>query len=152
LGALRDFHRHEEEGSAVPTTDFKAHDGLLTVQQMSDQTQLRVALEGEMDLSNSGFAETVLREAMGSGQPLVVDLGKLEFIDSTGLAMLIRAIVDSDEGCLSFLPSKHQAVRRLFSLTGLDERMHFATDGEIPSPAEDPAVLAQDTAPLLKAS
>jgi anti-anti-sigma factor len=135
----------------VPTTDFKAHDGLLTVQQTSDQTHLRVALEGEMDLSNSGFAETVLREAMGSGGPLVVDLSKLEFIDSTGIAMLIRAIADSAEGHLSFLPSEHQAVRRLFTLTGLDERLPFAADGEIPSPAQDQAVFA-DAEPLLKAS
>lgn len=143
----------------MPTTDFQAHDGLLTVQQTSDQTRLRVALEGELDLSNSGFAETVLREAMGSGRPLVVDLGKLEFIDSTGIAMLIRVIADSDGGRLSFRPSEHQAVRRLFSLTGLDERMPFAADEEIPSPVKnsanpvaDSAIFAEDTEPLLKAS
>ncbi|HXR61835.1 MAG TPA: STAS domain-containing protein [Solirubrobacterales bacterium] len=136
----------------MPNTDFKAHDGLLTVRQTSDQTQLRVALEGEMDLSNSGFAESVLREALASGRSLVVDLGKLEFVDSTGIAMLIRAIADSDEGRLSFLPSEHEAVRRLFSLTGLDERMPFAADKEIPRPVEGSAALAKDAEPLLRAS
>lgn len=136
----------------MPNTDFKAHDGLLTVQQTSDRTQLRIALEGEIDLSNSGFAEAVLREGLASGRSLVVDLGELEFVDSTGIAMLIRAIADSDEGRLGFLPSEHESVRRLFSLTGLDERMPFAADGEIPSPAEDSAILPEDAEPLLRAS
>jgi anti-anti-sigma factor len=52
-------------------------------------------------------------------------LGRLEFLDSTGLAMLVAATREGGKR-LSFLPSEHDAVRRLLTLTGLDERMKLA--------------------------
>ncbi|HET7418008.1 MAG TPA: STAS domain-containing protein [Solirubrobacterales bacterium] len=115
----------------MPTTDFKVHDGLLTVQQMTDDAQTRVALQGEMDLSNHGIAETVLREALTTGREVVVDLGKLEFIDSTGLAMLVRAMAEAADDRLGFLPPEQRSVRRLLSLTGLEERMRFVSVTEV---------------------
>lgn len=110
----------------MPITDFKVHDGLLAVQQTSEGRRLRIALEGEMDLANIEIAATTLREALLSGKDVVVDLGKLEFLDSSGIAMLVAAMGEGGER-LSFLPSEHEAIRRLLSLTGLDERMTFAS-------------------------
>jgi anti-anti-sigma factor len=110
----------------VPSTDFQVHDGLLVVQQTSEGERLRIALQGEMDLANTESAESILREALGSGRSVVIDLAKLEFLDSTALAMLVSAMREGGEQ-LSFLPSEHAAVRRLLSLTGLDERMNLAT-------------------------
>jgi anti-anti-sigma factor len=110
----------------VPTTDFKVHDGLLAVQQTSEGRRLRIALEGEMDLANTETAASTLREALLSGKDVVVDLGKLEFLDSAGIAMLVAAMHEGGER-LSFLPSEHDAIRRLLNLTGLDERMIFAS-------------------------
>jgi anti-sigma B factor antagonist len=107
-------------------TDFKVHDGLLAVQQTSEGRRLRIALEGEMDLANTETAATTLREALLCGKDVVVDLGKLEFLDSTGIAMLVAAMREGGER-LSFLPSEHDAIRRLLRLTGLDERMTFAS-------------------------
>ncbi|HET9184641.1 MAG TPA: STAS domain-containing protein [Solirubrobacterales bacterium] len=109
----------------MPTTDFKVHDGLLAVQQTSEGRRLRISLDGEMDLANAETAATTLREALLRGEDVVLDLGKLEFVDSTGVAMLVAAMRDWGER-LTFLPSEHDAVRRLLSLTGLDERMRFA--------------------------
>lgn len=110
----------------MPTTDFKAHDGLLAVQQTSEGERMRIALEGEMDLSNAEIAATTLREALRCGKDVVVDLAKLSFLDSTGVAMLVTSIREGGRR-LSFVPSEHDAVRRLLSLTGLDERMTFAS-------------------------
>jgi anti-sigma B factor antagonist len=110
----------------VPTTDFTVHDGLLAIQQTSENQRLRIALEGEMDLANTETAASALREALHGGKDVVVDLGKLSFLDSTGIAMLVTAMQEAGER-LSFLPSEHAAVRRLLSLTGLDERMTFAS-------------------------
>jgi len=112
----------------VPITDFKAHDGLLAVQQTSEHQRLRIALEGEIDLANAETAASTLREALHGGKEVVVDLGKLSFLDSTGIAMLVRAIQEGGER-LSFLPSEHDEVRRLLSLTGLEERMTLASPG-----------------------
>lgn len=120
----------------MPTTDFKVHDGLLAVQQTSEGQRMRIALEGEMDLSNAEIAATTLREALRGGKDVVVDLTKLSFLDSTGVAMLVTSIQEGGER-LSFLPSEHDAVSRLLSLTGLDERMTFASAVTVvPSPEE----------------
>jgi anti-anti-sigma factor len=108
----------------VPTTDFQVHDGLLIVQQTSEGERLRIALNGEMDLANTETAASPLREAISSGKSIVIDLAKLEFLDSTALAMLVTAIREGGEQ-LSFLPSESASVRRLLSLTGLDERMNL---------------------------
>lgn len=129
----------------MPSTDFKVHDGLLAVQQTSEGQRLRVALEGEMDLANAETAATTLREALLCGKHVVVDLGKLSFLDSTGVAMLVTAMQEGGER-LSFLPSEHDAVRRLLSLTGLDERMTFASV-TVPPPSEN-----ADAEPLLPAA
>lgn len=110
----------------MPSMDFKAHDGLLVLQQTSEGQRLRIALEGEMDLANCETAAATLREALHRERDVVVDLGKLEFLDSTGIAMLVTAIQEGGER-LSFLPSEHDAVRRLLSLTGLNERMTLAS-------------------------
>lgn len=130
----------------MPTTDFKVHDGLLAVQQTSEGDRLRIALDGEMDLANAETAETTLREALLSGKEVVVDLGKLEFLDSTGVAMLVAAMREGRER-LGFLPSEHDAVRRLLSLTGLDEQMNFTATVAVPD--EAPGVDAERLQPAV---
>jgi anti-anti-sigma factor len=130
----------------VPTTDFEVHDGLLVVQQTSEGRRVCIALEGEMDLANAETAAAPLRDALHCGREVVVDLGKLEFLDSTGIAMLVAAMREGGER-LSFLPSEHAATRRLLRLTGLDERMTFASpgaadSGDAGSESLSPAALA----------
>lgn len=108
----------------MPTTDSRVNDGLLGVQQISEAERIRIALSGEMDLANAKTAASILQEALVSNRDVVVDLTKLEFLDSTGIAILVEAMRDGGKR-LSFLPSEHEAVRRLLTLTGLDERMNI---------------------------
>ena len=54
------------------------YEGLLAVRVADDDGQCVVALEGEMDLSNSSLAEAALREAMAEGfRRVVVDMREL---------------------------------------------------------------------------
>jgi anti-sigma B factor antagonist len=129
----------------MPSTDFQVHDGLLVVQQAVEGERIRLTLNGEMDLANAETAGSILGEALGSGKSVLVDLAKLEFLDSTGIAMLIAAIGKAGEQ-LSFLPSEHEAVRRLLTLTGLDERMNL-----VPTPVR-PGAAATAAEPLLPAA
>jgi anti-anti-sigma factor len=122
----------------VPTTDFQVHDGLLVVQQTSEGERFRIALSGEIDLANTETAASTLREALGSGKSVLVDLAKLEFLDSTAIAMLVAAIREGGEQ-LSFLPSDHAPVRRLLSLTGLDERMNLVPVAPVTPSLEESA-------------
>jgi anti-sigma B factor antagonist len=113
----------------MPAID-SLQDGLLTVQQLDEGTQVRLRLEGELDLSNAKTVEVVLEGAFASDKQILVDLGKLEFLDSTGIALLVNALQRHDAERLSFLPSDSSGVRRLLNLTGLDRRMVLSTADE----------------------
>lgn len=108
----------------MPVIESEIQDGLLTVRQSPDGDRIRIALEGELDLSNSKTVETPLREAIASGRDVLIDLDLLTFIDSTGISLLVMALREK-EGGLSFVRSQSPEVRRLLDLTGLDERMEF---------------------------
>jgi anti-sigma B factor antagonist len=102
-------------------------DGLLTVDRLDEVLRLRLCLRGELDLSNACTAELHLEEALGSKRPLLIDLSELEFLDSTGIALLITALGRPDARRIQFVPSESVAVRRVLSLTGLEERLPYAS-------------------------
>ena len=58
-------------------------------------------------------------------QSIVVDLGGLEFIDSTGLRLLVMAAERSHDGRFSLLRGPKQ-VHRVFEITDLVDRLPFA--------------------------
>ena len=77
-----------------------------------------IALSGELDLASVDQLDAALRDAEETDVGwIVVDLSDVSFIDSTGLAVLLRAKSRSD-GRLSYIPSQHDAVTRLLELTG----------------------------------
>lgn len=115
--------------------DFSVKDGLLTVQQSDEGAQVFVSLEGELDLSNVETLEAALADAIDSGKKILIDLGELEFLDSTGIALIVKTLRRHDAERFSFLPSRSSSVRRLLSMTGLEQRM------AISSPAEESSTL-----------
>jgi len=110
----------------VSALKSEIQDGLLTVRQRPDGDRICIALDGELDLSNAETVEATLLAALGSDKEVLIDLSKLEFIDSTGISLLVMALKIKESG-LSFLPCESDEVRRLLDLTGLDQRMRFAT-------------------------
>ncbi|HEX7279371.1 MAG TPA: STAS domain-containing protein [Solirubrobacterales bacterium] len=96
---------------------------------------MRLTLQGELDLSNARTVEVALTEAFDTDKRILVDLGRLEFLDSTGISLLVSALGRPDAERLSFLPSESSGVRRLLSLTGLDRRMALSTTTAGPAPA-----------------
>jgi anti-anti-sigma factor len=88
-----------------------------------------VRLAGELDRSTVPLLEERLREALdGGGRQLVVDLRGLDFMDSTGLTLLVRwgRGAEQDGYELALVPGEPR-VHRLFELTGLDSRFTFTT-------------------------
>jgi anti-sigma B factor antagonist len=109
-------------------------DGTLAVQVAQGAAACTIALRGELDLANAGTVEAELGAALGNGIPVVVDMRALEFIDSTGIALLVRAIQeDGDANRLSFVPSEFDAVNKVLELTGVAERMVTADPTAAPS-------------------
>jgi anti-sigma B factor antagonist len=116
-------------------SDEKFQSGLLTVTRSDEGAQVRVSLVGELDLSNTESLDAALEEAIESGKKVLIDFGGLEFLDSTGLALIVKTLGRNDAERFSFLPSRFKGVRRLLALTGLDERMVLSTVGESASTA-----------------
>jgi anti-sigma B factor antagonist len=100
-------------------------DGTLAVRTATIEDACVVSLRGELDLANAATAEGALNDAIDEAEGrVIVDLSELEFIDSTGIALLVAALgSNGDRARLHFVPSRSQAVTRVLELTGLAERL-----------------------------
>jgi anti-sigma B factor antagonist len=100
--------------------------GLLTIRGESQDAYV-VAIEGEMDGSNARDLELELIRIEATGvSRIVLDLSGLEFVESTGLAVIVRAHRRSKRNghSLGFVrPQGH--VSRTFEVTGLDKELSF---------------------------
>ena len=87
-------------------------------------------LVGELDLAN---AETLAAELEQTTEgELVLDLSELEFIDSTGIALLVaahRRLNSGDSDRFRLIASESTAVQRVMALTGLDAELPFSGGG-----------------------
>jgi anti-sigma B factor antagonist len=108
-------------------SDEPATPGSLTIRRFTDDRGVILQLGGELDLESAGELDRQLEEvAATSPGRLLIDLSDLEFMDSTGLAVMVRAQRSArDNGhSLSLRPGPTQ-VQRLFELTGVLDRFAF---------------------------
>lgn len=82
-----------------------------------------VTLAGELDMSNAELLRAALSTLADQGvRTVVVDLAKLEFIDSTGLSELVQALKRSRaDGGEVVLRSPQPATLRVLEIVGLTE-------------------------------
>ena len=89
-----------------------------------------VALKGELDISEVADVEKQLK-AVEKRQPevLVLDLRELEFLDSSGLRVVLEADLRSrrDARRFALIPGP-EPVHRVFLIALLDKRLEFIDD------------------------
>ncbi len=87
---------------------------------------------GELDLSTVDKVERALAEAERGSPPLVlIDLSALTFLDSTGLRTIVTADQRAREaGRRVAVVKGPETVHRVFTITGLDERLDMVDDAE----------------------
>jgi anti-sigma B factor antagonist len=90
-----------------------------------------VRLGGELDLYNANQVRDALGNACNeSPERIVVDLGEVEFIDSTALGVLIEARTKLDNRRAFMLAAPGLETRRALQISGLDR--HFAVHETVP--------------------
>jgi anti-sigma B factor antagonist len=95
--------------------------GMLDIETVRGGDDLCLSLSGELDLAFVDTVEEAIRVAEKStARAIVVNLSDLEFMDSTGLAMLLRAHnrARQDGQTMRFMPSSHDAVTQLVAGAG----------------------------------
>lgn len=86
-----------------------------------------ISVSGELDLNTAPRLDDSLTEPLETeGSALVIDLSQCEFIDSTGIALIVKAWqrLDHDENGASAnrfaLCGVNDQVQRLLDITGLE--------------------------------
>jgi anti-sigma B factor antagonist len=95
----------------------------LFLEQQGEPGEQRLHVEGELDLAGAPRIEEWAARVLESGaKHLVLDLSQTTFIDSTAVRGVLRANELSHEVGSSFVVvAEHNAVLRVFEITGLDK-------------------------------
>jgi anti-anti-sigma factor len=82
-----------------------------------------ISLAGELDLSTIPKLEPRLLEELRNPAGVVVDLTRLNFIDSSGIGLLIRAFRSEQAGPMHTVVAPGSQVERVFQLAGIDSAL-----------------------------
>jgi anti-anti-sigma factor len=107
-----------DRGAAASPGELSGH---LRIERVEQPGTVVLSLSGELDLESAPALASVLREPENTDAArIVLDLSALEFIDSTGISVLVQSRLQAGEAgrhfVLTNLPSN---VDRLFSITGI---------------------------------
>jgi anti-sigma B factor antagonist len=106
---------------------------VLAVEKVGETCLVR--LGGELDLYNAPDIRRAFTDACAdSPQRIVVDLGEVEFIDSTALGVLIEARSKMTNGRAFLLAAPGLETRRALKISGLDR--HFTVHDTVPAALE----------------
>jgi anti-sigma B factor antagonist len=110
-------------------TPTEVRDGLLAAVVTRTDSTYVVSLAGELDMANAGTLAVQLEQCeAGGADRIVLDLAALEFIDSTGITLLVGAhqrLNRNGSEAFQLIPSQALAVRRVIETTGLHEVLPF---------------------------
>jgi anti-sigma B factor antagonist len=90
-----------------------------------------LSLRGELDLATAPELEELLNSRVDSGQEVVVDLRGLEFMDSSGIRVLVAAHARAGRtgGRLVVVrPRPNSAVAKIVEISGLDGELTIVDD------------------------
>jgi anti-sigma B factor antagonist len=111
-----------------PSSDVPAAEDFRISVQDGDGGTVTVTVEGEVDVATAPALRDELYRLIDRGtKRIVVDLGGMEFIDSTGLGVFVGALKRSREGGGELeLRSLRPPARKIFDITGLSTAFNIA--------------------------
>jgi len=102
-------------------------DGTADITVRNEGGVVIAAITGEIDISTVARLRERLYELADNGGTLIVDLNRVEFIDSTGLGALVgTARRIAEHGGSLYAVCAQPQPRRLLWMTGVDKRIPLA--------------------------
>lgn len=85
-----------------------------------------VRMEGEVDLSTASILRAYLAHATRSNRPVILDLGRVEYFDASGIRVVEECTGDFRRRNVMFVLVPSRIVKRVLSLLGLESGMTTA--------------------------
>jgi anti-sigma B factor antagonist len=90
----------------------------MTIEKKVNGTELEIALEGRLDTNSSPQLEAELKNSTDGIESLIFDLGKLEYISSAGLRVLLSAQKTMNKQGKMAVRNANEDVMDVFDVTG----------------------------------
>jgi anti-anti-sigma factor len=105
------------------TMDIPAEGEFWMEELPGDEGRIRLGLVGELDIAGADQFQTRLQTIAARGDAVTLDLRRLQFIDSSGLGELVRAVADArrDGRDLELDATLSPQVRQLVDLLELQD-------------------------------
>ena len=114
---------------ATPPEDF-------SISAADVEGRAHLTLRGELDLATAPELEQLVNERIDSSQEVVIDLRGLEFMDSSGVRVLVAANArsESEGGPLRIVrPEPGSPVERILVVSGIDRALPFVDEVDEPT-------------------
>jgi anti-anti-sigma factor len=118
-----------DPSAAVPDLRGAPDEGFWMDEQPEDSGRIRVGLVGELDIAGADQLRARVEALALRGTPVLLDLQRLQFIDSSGLGELVRAVTDArrDGRSLEIDATLSPQVRQIIELLELQQILRPAT-------------------------
>jgi anti-anti-sigma factor len=137
--------REERAVALIPVSDQPSRGATMGNLRIHTHTQGQlhtIVPSGELDVSSAPMLEEMIADACGSGtKELVLDMGGIEFMDSTGLRAILRGKETCEaHGCQYRLTPAQRPVEQTLTMMGVRGRLPFRRGGRargraVPRPA-----------------
>ncbi|MDO6439690.1 STAS domain-containing protein [Cyclobacterium sp. 1_MG-2023] len=96
---------------------------MLTINKTAEKSHITIALQGEVDASNSVELDEVIQEALDDNiKNILVDGTDLQYISSAGLGVFMSYLEDFNEHNILFIIyGLNEKVMNVFHILGLDQ-------------------------------
>jgi anti-sigma B factor antagonist len=102
-----------------------------SIERRQEGGRLLVVVGGELDLATAPGLEGVLLEALDGGERVLLDVRRLEFMDSSGVRVIVAAHARAGRDRERFAvvrPGPGSEVARIIDVSGLDAELRLVDD------------------------
>lgn len=93
--------------------------------KIKDDTNLTIVLEGELNTITAPDLEKVIKDNLSDIKLLVLDFGKLEYLSSAGLRVLLIAQKIMDSQGKMIVKNVNSTIMDIFEMTGFSNILSF---------------------------